>query len=67
MVSSRVVLTALGLWLVAIVGAAGVAYWLALPTHEAWLVIGVATIVALFGTVIPYLRINLKSNTRNQK
>lgn len=43
-------------WLAAILGAVGVAYWLALGARDAFLLIGTVAVLAFFGTFLPVLR-----------
>ncbi len=53
-------LGALALWVLAIIGAIGVALILQLQFDEAQLLVGIVGIIAVIGTVIPVLRASSK-------
>ncbi len=56
-----VVLYALMLWMVAVLGAVGVAYVLKLSTGDAALLVTVVAVIAIFGAFLPALRLGRKS------
>ncbi len=51
-------LGAFGVWLLAMVGAIGVAFWLNLSPRDAFVLIGVVAIVAFFGAFLPVWRLH---------
>jgi len=52
------IVSALGVWLLAIVGAVGVAFWLNLSPRDAFALMGVVAIVAFFGAFLPVARLH---------
>jgi len=51
-------LGAFGVWLLAMVGAVGVAFWLNLSPRDAFALMGVVAIVAFFGAFLPVWRLH---------
>ncbi len=56
-----VVWYALMLWMVAVLGAVGVAYVLKLSTGDAALLVAAVAVIAIFGAFIPALRLGRES------
>ncbi len=55
------VLLALLTWAFAVVGAAGVAYWLKLSLQDAVVLVAIVAIAAFFGSFVPMWRLGSKA------
>ena len=55
------IVIAISVWAFAIAGAIGVSHWLELNHQGTVLLVGAVAIVALFGALLPVLRLNQKS------
>ena len=55
------IVIAISVWSFAVAGAIGVAHWLELNRQETALLVGAVTIVAVFGALLPVLKLNQKS------
>lgn len=55
------IIIAICVWAFAIAGAFGVAHWLELNHQETALLVGAVAIAAVFGALLPILKLNQKS------
>ncbi len=55
------IVIAISVWAFAIAGAIGVAHWLELNHQETALLVGAVAIAAVFGALLPVLKLNQKS------
>ena len=55
------ILYAFALWLFAVLGAVGIAFWLSLSAQHALVLVATVAAIAIFGAFIPALRLGRKS------